>query len=85
MCEKSVCKIEDIATDITVNSAIDDLLAGRQILEATGIQDHYKNALERNGFDEWPEGVLRLEVLYAKFRSKLRQENQPKPKRKGKR
>jgi hypothetical protein len=85
MCEKSLCHIEDIATDITVNSAIDDLLAGRQILEATGIQDHYKSALERTGLDEWPEGVLRLEVLYAKFRSKLRQDNQPKPKRKGKR
>lgn len=81
MCEKSGCHIEEIASDIEATMAADDLLIGRQLLDANGMQEAYREALSKHGFDEWPQAALSLEVQFARFKQRLAEQRERKVKR----
>jgi len=85
MCEKSGCHIEEIASDLEATTAIDEILAARQVLDASGLQKPYHDALLSYGFDEWPTGILKLEMQYARFKQRLSESRERKTKARRKR
>lgn len=80
-CEKRGCHIEDIASDIEATSAADDLLAARQVLDASGLQEPYRDALLRHGLNEWPTAIMQIELQYARFKNRIAESQRVKKQR----